>query len=97
VAGSADADRAEEKLGGHALESSDGEELHCKEAANGRVEEAAKTIMAIDMGNVAVNTRPKALEDAAALSMMVVVANRATANSTDAAKGEEQSTSNVRR
>jgi hypothetical protein len=49
------------------------------------------------MGNVAANTRPKALEDAAALSMVTVVVNRATANSADAAKGEEQSTSNVRR
>jgi hypothetical protein len=66
-------------------------------AANGRVEEAAKTTMAMAMGNVAANTRPKALEDAAALSMVAVVADRATANSADAAKGEKQSTSNVRR
>jgi hypothetical protein len=51
--------------------------------------------MAMAMGNVAENTRPKALEDAATLSMVVVVADRATAN-VDAAKGEEQSTSNVR-
>jgi hypothetical protein len=67
------------------------------EATNGRVEEATKTTMAMGMGNVAANTRPKALEDAAALSMVTVVVNRATANSADAAKGEEQSTSNVRR
>jgi hypothetical protein len=43
------------------------------------------------------NTRSKALEDAAALSMVAVVADRATANSTDAAEGEEQSTNDVRR
>jgi hypothetical protein len=67
------------------------------EATNGRVKEAAKTTMAMAMGNVAVNTRPKALEDAAALSMVAVVADRAMANSADTAKGEEQSTSNVRR
>ena len=48
------------------------------------------------MGNVVENTRPKVLEDAAALSMVALVVDRATANSTDTTKGEEQSTSDVR-
>ena len=63
------------------------------EAVNGRVKDAAERTMAMAMGNVAVNMRPKALEDAAALSM---VADRATVNSIDATKGEEQSMSDVR-
>jgi len=63
-------------------------------ATNSGVEEAAKRTMAMTMGNVAVNARPKALEDAAALSM---VADRATANSTDAAKGKEQTTNKMGR
>ena len=67
------------------------------EATNSGVEEAAERTMAMTMGTVAANTRPKALEDAAALSMVAVVADRATANSTDAAKGEEQLTNNLRR
>ena len=62
------------------------------EATNNGVEEVAKRTMAMTMGNVAANTRPKALEDAAALSMVV---DRATANSTNAAKGEEQLTTNM--
>ena len=66
------------------------------EATNSRVEEAAERTMAMTMGTVAANTRPKALEDAAALSMVAVVVDRATANSTDTTKGEEQSTSDVR-
>ena len=65
------------------------------EATNNGVEEAAERTMAMTMGNVAANTRPKALEDAAALSMVAMVADRATANSTDAAKGEEQLTNNM--
>ncbi|CAD6262759.1 unnamed protein product [Miscanthus lutarioriparius] len=65
------------------------------EATNNGVEEAAKRTMAMTMGNVAANTRPKALEDAAALSMVAVVADQATANSTDAAKGEEQATNKM--
>ena len=67
------------------------------EATNSGVQEAIERTMARTMGNVAVNTRPKALEDAAALSMVAVVADRATANSTDAAKGEEELTNNVGR
>ena len=63
------------------------------EATNSGVEEAAERTM----GTVAANTRPKALEDAAALSMAAMVADRATANSTDAAKCEEQLTNNRRR
>ena len=62
------------------------------EATNSGVEEAAERTMAMTMGTVAANTRPKALEDAAALSMVV---DRATANSTNAAKGEEQLTTNM--
>ena len=64
-------------------------------ATNSRVDEAVKRTMAMTMGTVAANTRPKALEDAAALSMVAVVADRATANSTDAAKGEEQATNKM--
>jgi len=67
------------------------------EATNSGVEEAAERTMAMTMGNVAANTRPKALKDAAALSMVAVVVDRATANSTDAAKCEEQLTNNMRR
>ena len=66
------------------------------EATNSGVEEAAERTMAMTMGTVAVNTRPKALEDATALSMVAVVADRATVNSIDATKGEEQSMSDVR-
>ena len=67
------------------------------ETTNSRVEEATERTMAMTMGTVAANTRPMALEDAAALSMVAVVADRATANSTDAAKDEEQLTNNMRR
>ena len=67
------------------------------EAMNNGVEEAAERTMAMTMGTVAANTRPKALEDAAALSMVAVVTDRATANSTDAAKCEEHLTNNMRR
>ena len=63
------------------------------EVTNSRVEEAAERTMA-SIASVAANTRPKALEDAAALSM---VADRATANSTDAAKGKEQTTNKMGR
>ena len=66
------------------------------EDTNSGVEDAAERTMAMTMGTVAANTRPKALEDAAALSMVAVAADRATANSTDAAKGEEQLTNNMR-
>ena len=66
-------------------------------ATNSGVKEAAERTMAMTMGTVAANTRPKALEDAATLSMVAVVADRATANSTDATKGEEQLTNNMRR
>ena len=69
----------------------------CTEATNSGVEEAAERTMAMTMGTVVANTRPKALEDAAALSMVAVVADRATTNSTDAAKCEEQLTNNMRR
>ena len=68
----------------------------CTEAVNDRVEDEAERTMAMAMGNVAANTRPKVLKDATALSMVAMVADRATANSIDATKGEEQSTSNVR-
>jgi hypothetical protein len=57
----------------------------CTEATNSRVKEAAERTMAITLGNIAANARPKALEDAAVLSMVAVVADRATTNSTDAA------------
>jgi len=69
----------------------------CTDATNSGVEEAAERTMAMTMGTVAANTRPKALEDAAALSMAAMVEDRATANSTDAAKCEEQLTNNMRR
>ena len=69
----------------------------CMEVVNGRVKDAAERTMAMAMGNVAANMRPKELEDAAALSMVAAVADRATTNSADAAKGEEQATSDVRR
>jgi hypothetical protein len=59
------------------------------EATNNGVEEAAERTMAMTMGNVAANMRPKALDDAAALSMVAVVADQAMTNSTDVAKGEE--------
>ena len=65
------------------------------EAMNSGIEEAAERTMAMTMGNVAVNTRPKALEDAVALSMVAMVADQAMANSTDAAKGEEQATNKM--
>ena len=67
------------------------------EATNSGVEEAAERTMAMTMGTVAANTRPKGLKDAVALSMVAMVANRATANSTDAAKCEEHLTNNMRR
>ena len=66
------------------------------EATNSRVEEATERTMA-SIASVAANTRPRALEDAAALSMVAVVADRATANSTDTAKCEEQLMNNMRR
>ena len=65
-------------------------------ATNSRVEEAAERTMA-SIASVAANTRPRALEDAAALSMVAVVADWATAKSTDAAKGEEQTTHKIGR
>ena len=90
VAGSVDEDRAEEKHGGHdELDSIGGDELD-----NCRVEDAAERTMA-SIGNVAANTRCKALEDAAALSMVAVVVDRATANSADVAKSEEQATNDM--
>ena len=64
-------------------------------ATNSGVEEAAKRTMAMTMGNVAVNARPKALENASALSMVVVVSDWATANSADVTKGEEQATNKM--
>jgi hypothetical protein len=97
VAGSADADRAEEKLAGHALESSDSEEMHLHGGREWQSRRGDQNDHGHGHGNIAANTRPKALEDAAALSMVVVVVNQATTNSADAAKGEEQSTSNVKR
>ena len=51
--------------------------------------------MAMTMGNVAANARPKALENASALSMVAVVSDRATANSADATKGKEQATNKM--
>jgi hypothetical protein len=48
-------------------------------------------------GSVAANMRPKVLEDAAALSMVAMMADRATVNSADATKGEEQATNKMRR
>ena len=59
------------------------------EATNNGVKEATERTMVLTMGNVAANTRPKALEDAATLSMVAMVMDRATTNSTDATKGEE--------
>jgi hypothetical protein len=58
------------------------------DAANYRGKDAA---IAFSIGSAMANTRPKALEYAATLSMV------ATANSIDATKGEEQATSDVRR
>jgi hypothetical protein len=66
----------------------------CTEATNSRVKEAAERTMA-SIASVVVNTRPKVLEDVATLSMVAVVADRATANSTDAAKGKEQATNDM--
>ena len=66
------------------------------EATNSRVEEAAERTMA-SIASVAANTRPKVLEDAAALSMVALVVDRATANSTDTTKGEEQTTNKMGR
>jgi hypothetical protein len=63
----------------------------CTEATSSIVEEAAERTMA-SIASVVVNTRLKALEDVAALSM---VADQATANSTDAAKGKEQATNDM--
>ncbi|CAD6251988.1 unnamed protein product [Miscanthus lutarioriparius] len=65
------------------------------EATNSGVEEVAERTMAMTMGNVAANMSPKALEDAVALSMVAVVVDQATVNSTDAVKGEEQLTNNM--
>ena len=65
------------------------------EATNSGVEEVAERTMAMTMGNVAANARPKALEDASALSMVAVVSDRATANSADATKGEKQATNKM--
>ena len=95
VAGSTNKDRAEEKHGGHEQESIGGEELHWNGTTNSGVEEAAERTMAMTMGNVAANTRPKALEDATTLSMVAVVVDRATANSADVAKSEEQATNDM--
>ena len=69
----------------------------CMEVVNGRVKDAAERTMAMAMGNVAANMRPKELEDAAALSMVAMVVDQAMTNSGNAMKGEEQSTSDVRR
>ena len=60
VAGSADEDRAEEKHSGHE-ESINDEELHWNENHEQRSQKAAERTMAMTMGNVAVNTRPKGL------------------------------------
>jgi hypothetical protein len=51
--------------------------------------------MAMAMGSSAAETRPKTLENTAALSMVAVVTDRATTDSTNATESEEQSTSNV--
>jgi hypothetical protein len=64
------------------------------DATNSGVEEAAETSRA-SIASVAAKTRPKALEHAAALSMVAVAINRATTNTTDAAKGEVQITNNM--
>jgi hypothetical protein len=53
--------------------------------------------MAMAMGSSAAETRPKTLENTAALSMVAVVTDRATTYSTDATEGEEQTTNDVRR
>ena len=91
MASSADGDRAE-KHGGHAeLDSIGGEELHC----HGGHEQRSRRGGRKDHGHVTANARPKALEDAAALSMVAVVSDRAMANSADATKGEEQLTNNI--
>ena len=62
------------------------------EAADSGVEEVAEEVT---MGNIAANARPKALEDATALSMVVMVTDRAMMNSTDVVKSEEQTTNNM--
>ena len=67
----------------------------CTKAANNRVEDAAKRTMAITIGNIVVNMRPKALKDTAALSMVVVVTDRAMVNSTNTVKSKEQTTNNM--
>ena len=61
------------------------------DAANFNGKDAA---IAITIGNIAVHTRPKALEHAAALSVVSTVMNWGTAHSTD---GEEQRTVDKRR
>ena len=65
------------------------------EATNSGVEEETERTMAMTMGNVAANARPKALENASALSMVVVVSDWAMANSADVTKGEEQATNKM--
>lgn len=91
MAGFAEEHRVE-KHGGHGeLDTIGGEEQHL----HGGHEQQSQKDGRKGHCSVAVNTRPKALEDAATLSMVVVVADQATTNSTDATKGEEQASSNM--
>lgn len=67
----------------------------CTDATHNRVKEVAKRTIVMAMGNVVANMRPKALEVAATLSMVAMVANWPTTNFANATKGEEQSLKNV--
>jgi len=67
----------------------------CTDVTNSRVEDVAVWTMAMAMGSSAAETRPKALENTAALSMVALVTDRAMTDSTNATESEEQSTSNV--
>ena len=90
-AGSADAVRAEKPGGRDELGSSGVLDEHLSEIANSRSKDAATST---SIYGAAANTRPKVLEDAAALSM---VTDGAMAHSSDAAKCEEQLTNNMHR
>ncbi|RCV38039.1 hypothetical protein SETIT_8G109900v2 [Setaria italica] len=62
----------------------------CMEATNYGLEKVAVAI-------VVANARPKALEDAAALSMVAAMVDWAAKNSTNISKGVEETTNEVRR
>jgi hypothetical protein len=95
VAGSADGDRAEKHGGDAELDSIGSKELYFHGGHEQWSRRGSRKDHGMTMGNIAANARPKALEDAAALSMVAVVSDWATVNSADATKGEEQLTNNM--